>query len=48
MPLMKVNMPANAAALFSFVMQIAAYEMIPTDDIFTVMLDKLINEAEPV
>ena len=40
-PLFKVVMPANAQMVFSLLLQIGAFEMIPTDVIFEQMLKAL-------
>ena len=34
-PLFKINLPGNAGAFFNYLMQIAAFDVVPTDDIFT-------------
>ena len=45
MPIFAITMPANAAALFNVLFQIAAFEMIPTDSYYEEMLKSLDTES---
>ena len=39
--LFAIMMPANVKSVFSVLLQVASFEMIPTDDIFSKMLERL-------
>ena len=43
-PLYKIQIPANASMVYSVLMQLAAFEMIPTDQIYNDMIEKLEEE----
>ena len=45
MPLFAVNLPANTQSMFNVMFQIAAFDMIPTDDYYEEMLEKLGSSA---
>ena len=43
-PLYNIQIPANASMVYSVLMQLAAFEMIPTDQIYNDMIEKLEEE----
>ena len=46
MPLLDVLMPANCGYFFSFLMTIASFDIIPTDDLYASMFK--LPESEPI
>jgi hypothetical protein len=46
MPLFSVNLPHNAGVFFGFIMQIAAFDILPTDSFYDTYFN--IQETEPI
>ena len=46
MPLFSINLPANAGVFFGFIMQIAAFDILPTDSFYDTYFN--IDETEPM
>ena len=46
MPLFKLKLPPNAGMFFGFIMQIAAFDILPTDDFYEEYTD--IDDSDPI